>query len=188
MTYVTRSRSEVKCLVFRWLTLFRTRFRSLPIAGVGFAPGSDPFHVFGIAKVISVGGFAQPAPLTGGLAGAATLRRQAVKLALRVMRVGLEEKTAAAALVSFVLGTHRAPSRKKIQAPVQLQTSPPGRTGTKKEEQFSRWKREENQPEENGFSNRHFSTTFIPPLTDRAKFKNEFLNLRDTPLSNRILL
>jgi hypothetical protein len=24
---------------------------------------------------------------------------------------------------------------------------------------------EENQPEENGFSNRHVSTTFIPPLT-----------------------
>jgi hypothetical protein len=36
---------------------------------------------------------------------------------------------------------------------------------TKKEEKFWLRKREENQPEENGFSNRHVSTTFIPPLT-----------------------
>jgi len=31
---------------------------------------------------------------------------------------------------------------------------------------------EENQPEENGFSNRHVSTTFIPPLTIKKWFKN----------------
>jgi hypothetical protein len=36
----------------------------------------------------------------------------------------------------------------------------------KKEEELSCEKSEENQPEENGISNRHFSTTFIPPLTN----------------------
>ena len=32
---------------------------------------------------------------------------------------------------------------------------------------------EENQPEENGFSNRHVSTTFIPPLTEGNENEGE---------------
>ena len=101
------------------------------------APGSDSFHVIGIAEVISVARFAQPAPLTGGLAGPATLWGQTVKLAAGIMPVRVEEKIAAAALASFVLGTHHSPSRKNIEAPVQSQIAPPRRTKRKKEEKFS---------------------------------------------------
>ena len=135
------------------------------------APLSNPLHVVGTAEVILVGGLAQPAPLTGGLAGAATLRRQAVKLALGVMPVGMEELIAAAALASLLLGTHRASSWKKIQPPVQSQTAPPRKNKTKKEEKLSRRKREEHHPEEDGFSKRRFPTTFIPPLTLYPSFK-----------------
>jgi hypothetical protein len=65
----------------------------------------------------------------------------------------------------FVLGTHRAPNRKKIQPSVQIQTTT--RRKNKNEEGRKVWlrKREENHPEEHGFSNRHVSTTIIPPLT-----------------------
>jgi hypothetical protein len=72
------------------------------------APLPNPLHVVGTAEVISVGGLAQPTPLTGGLAGATTIGRQTVKLAIRVMSVGMEELIAAAALPSLLLGTHRA--------------------------------------------------------------------------------
>ncbi|HYG23223.1 MAG TPA: hypothetical protein VEH04_10610, partial [Verrucomicrobiae bacterium] len=39
----------------------------------------------------------------------------------------------------------------------------------KKEEELWRGKSEENQPEENGISSRHFSTAIIPPLTNKPR-------------------
>jgi hypothetical protein len=149
----------------RWLRLFGTRFGSLPIAGIGFAPLLDPLDVFGVPEVISIGWLLEPAPLTGGLAGAAAIRRRTIELAIGIVAVRREEDVTAAALASVVLGTHRAPNRKKIQPSVQIQTTACGRTKTKKEEKIWLRKREENYPEEHGFSNRQFSTTIIPPLT-----------------------
>ena len=80
---------------------------------MGFAPLSDPLHVLGVAEVISIAWFAQPAPLTGSFAGLATSRSQTENLTAGIMNVGGEKGFAAAALASIVLGTHRSPSAKK---------------------------------------------------------------------------
>ena len=105
------------------MSLFGTRFGSFPIAGIGFAPLLDPLDVLGVAEVISIGWFLEPAPLTGGLAGAAAIRRRTIELAIGIVAVRREEDVTAAALASLVLGTHRAPNRKKNQPPVQIQTT-----------------------------------------------------------------
>lgn len=123
---------------------------------------AGPAGGLGVAEVISIGWLLEPAPLTGGLAGTAAIRRRAIKLAIGIVAARREENVAAAALALVVLGAHRAPSRKKIQAPLQSKTAP-GRN--KEGRRVFAVEEEENQPEENGFSNRHVSTTFIPPLT-----------------------
>jgi hypothetical protein len=76
-----------------------------------------------------------------------------------------KENIAATALASSGRGTHRAPSRKKIPAPVQSKTAQTKSQEGKKEEELARGKSEENHPEENGISNRQDPSTFIPPLT-----------------------
>ena len=40
---------------------------------MALAPELDAAHLIGTAEVVPVGGFAQPAPLTGGLAGLPTI-------------------------------------------------------------------------------------------------------------------
>jgi hypothetical protein len=105
------------------LSLFGTRFGSFPIAGIGFAPLLDPLDVLGVAEVISIGWFLEPAPLTGGLAGTTAIRRRTIKLAIGIVAVRREGDVTAAALSLVVLGAHRAPSRKKIQAPRQSKTA-----------------------------------------------------------------
>lgn len=47
-----------------------------------------------------------------------------------------------------------------------IKNHPDQKQEEKKEEELARGKSEENQPEENGFSNRQNPTTFIPPLTN----------------------
>jgi len=126
----------------------------------------DPLDVFGVAEVISIGWFLEPAPLTGGLAGTAASRRRTIKLPIGIMAVRREEDVTAAALASVVWGAHHVPSRKKIQAPRQSKTALGWLNGKNRRRKKSfPVEEEENQPEENGFSNRHVSTTFIPPLT-----------------------
>ena len=83
----------------------------------------DPLDVFGVPEVISIGWFLEPAPLTGGLAGTAAIRRRTIKLAIGIVAVRREEDVTAAALALVVFGAHRAPSRKKIQAPRQSKTA-----------------------------------------------------------------
>ena len=95
---------------------------------MGFAPLLDPLHVLSVAEVISVGWFSQPAPLTGGFAGAATSGSQTEKLTVGIMNVGSEKYFAAAALASVELGTHRPPSGKKIR-PANQSKNGPGRRG-----------------------------------------------------------
>ena len=83
---------------------------------MGFAPLLDPGDIIGGAEVIAVLGFLQPAPLTGGFAGATADRSRTIKLAIGVVAVRLEEDLAAMALASIGFGTHRASIRKKIPA------------------------------------------------------------------------
>ena len=103
---------------------------------MGFTPLLDPFHVLGVAEVISVAWFAQPAPLTGGFAGLATSRSQTEKLTTGIMNVRSKTCLAAAAFASVMLGTHRLPSRKKTGPSNQSKNSPGRREKTKKEEKF----------------------------------------------------
>jgi hypothetical protein len=105
---------------------------------MGFAPLPDPFHVLGVAEVISIAWFSQPAPLTGGLAGPATIRSQAEKLTAGIMNVRSEKCFAAAALASVRFATHRARNGKKTKPSNQSKNASGRREKTKKEEKFSR--------------------------------------------------
>src|SRR5271166_1543817 len=101
---------------------------------MGFAPLPHPLDVFGVAKVISVGGFSQPASLALGFARPAAISRQTKILAAGVMNVRSEEALAAAALASNVLGTHLPTSGKKTNPSKQSKNSRGRREKTKKEE------------------------------------------------------
>ena len=140
-------------------------FGSLPVTGMDFAPLLDPLHIGGVAEVVSIAGFPQPTPLTGGFAGPATFRSQTEKLTAGVMNVWSKTSFAAAALALVVLGTHRLPSGKKTRPSNQSKNRPGRREKTKKEEKFysEAWKK--TTPKKTEFSNRQLFSTFIPPLT-----------------------
>ena len=132
---------------------------------MGFAPLPDPLHVGRVPEVIAIGRLTQPAPLTGGLAGATASRCATVKLASPVMGVRREEKTAARALAAAGGEIHRAPSRKKMRRAGQSKNlQPQGRTREEGRKNLG-LKAEENPKEENGISNRQDYPTFISPLT-----------------------
>ena len=132
---------------------------------MGFAPLPDPLHVGRVPEVIAIGRLTQPAPLTGGLAGATASRCATVKLASPVMGVRREEKTAARALAAAGREIHRAPSRKKMRRAGQSKNlQPQGRTREEGRKNLG-LKAEENPKEENGISNRQDYPTFISPLT-----------------------
>jgi hypothetical protein len=76
---------------------------------MALAPELDTAHLVGTAEVIAVGGFAQPTPLTGGLAGLPTRGRRTVVLAGFVARIGNEKLGATAAFASGLLAAHREP-------------------------------------------------------------------------------
>jgi len=132
---------------------------------MGFAPLPDPLHVGRVPEVVSVGRLAQPAPLTGGLAGAAASRSAAVELAAPVMGPGREEKIAAPALAAAGRENHRAPSRKKTRRAGQSKKLPPPRRIEEEGRKNLGLKAEENPREEDGISNRQDYPTFISPLT-----------------------
>ena len=134
---------------------------------MGFAPLPDPLHVGRVPEVIAIGRLTQPAPLTGGLAGATASRCATVKLASPVMGVRREEKTAARALAAAGREIHRAPSRKKMRRAGQSKKLQPPRRTREEGRKNLRLKAEENPQEENEISNRQDYPTFIPPLTLR---------------------
>src|SRR6266404_8856349 len=84
------------------------------------------------------------------------------------MNVRSKEYLAAATLTSHWIGTHRPPNGKKTEPSHQSKTVQGRREKTKKEEKFSRRILKKNQREEDIISNRRFSRTIIPPLTNLA--------------------
>jgi hypothetical protein len=73
------------------------------------APEFHPQDLVGTAKVVAVAGLAQPASLTGGLAGLPTRGLGTVVLAGLVTRIGEEKLGATAAFASGLLKAHREP-------------------------------------------------------------------------------
>src|SRR5438128_2295095 len=102
------------------------------------APELDAADLVGSPEVVAIAGLAQPAPLTGCLAGLSTRGVRTIVLAALVTRIRNEQLGARPAFASGLLAAHCELSSKK-------------RSG-----------------EENGISNRQFSSTFIPPLTTQT--------------------
>ena len=73
---------------------------------MGLAPLLDALDIFLAAEVIPVGRFRQPAPLTGGFAGAATVWFETEYLMISVAVLRSEELPAATALATICLWTH----------------------------------------------------------------------------------
>jgi len=82
---------------------------------MALAPELDAAHLIGTAEVVPVGGFAQPAPLTGGLAGLPTSGLGTIVLAALVTRIGNEKLGATVAFASGLLAAHREPHLKEAQ-------------------------------------------------------------------------
>jgi hypothetical protein len=81
---------------------------------MALAPELDAAHLVGTAEVVAVAGLAQPAPLTGGLAGLPTSGLGTIVLAGLVTRIGNEKLGATAAFASGLLAAHREPQLKEV--------------------------------------------------------------------------
>ena len=76
---------------------------------MAIAPELDAAHLVGTAEVVAVAGLAQPAALTGGLAGLLTSGLGTIVLASLVTRIGNEKLGATAAFASALCSAHREP-------------------------------------------------------------------------------
>jgi hypothetical protein len=132
---------------------------------VVLAPDSNAVDFAGAAEAVAVAVFAQPPALGGGLTGFAASRLGTVTLPRGVARIGNEHWAATAAFASAWRAAHREPHLVRELTGRKRKRRPARRPNRKKEEEIYEEGREENPAEENGISNRHFSTTFIPPLT-----------------------
>ena len=130
-----------------------------------FAPQSHTLDRSGSAEVVAIPGFVQPTLLTGRLAGVLALRLGTITLASCGSRVRNEKPAAAAAFSSGHRAAHRAPKPAAARFGRKSKKKTPKKNQLKKEEELCAEGREENAPEENGFSNRQLYTTFISPLT-----------------------
>jgi len=88
-----------------------------------------------------------------------------IKLAIGIVASGVKKTLAQRHLRLFVLGTHRA-NRRKSSRQFKYKHHPAEEQNEKGEKLAQEEGR--NNPEEHGFSNRHVSTTIIPPLTATA--------------------
>ena len=135
---------------------------------MALAPELDATDLVRSATVVAVAILAGPPPLAGLLTGLPTSRLKTVALAIFSPRIGNEELAATTALASGLRAAHRAhhfgdarPGRKRKR---RTRRTP----NRKKEEESYEEEREENPIQEDGFSNRQLSPTFIPPLTLKA--------------------
>src|SRR5437016_14480510 len=83
---------------------------------MALAPELDAAHLVGTAEIVAIGSFAQPAPLTGGLAGLPTSGLGTIVLAGLATRIGKEKLGATVAFASGLLAAHREPHLKGAQA------------------------------------------------------------------------
>jgi hypothetical protein len=137
---------------------------------MGVAPLADPFHIGGPPEIISIGRLAQPALLTGRLAGTATSRGRTIKLAPGIMAVRSEEQIATAAFASVGRGTHHGPSRKKI--PVSDQSQKPRDLEGRKR------RRKNDLALEEGRKSRGRKRNFKPPENLHFQFAADTAGLR----------
>jgi len=83
---------------------------------MSLAPEFDTQDLVGSAEVVAVASFAEPAPLTGCLAGLPTSGLGTIVLAGFVTRIGNEKLGATAAFASGLLAAHREPQLKEAQS------------------------------------------------------------------------
>jgi len=129
------------------------------------APTSDPVHFTRPAEAVTIAVFAEPSALGGSLAGVAASGFRTVVLPIGGSRIGSEYSAATAAFTSDRAAAHREPHLVRELTGRKRKRRPARRRNRKKQEEIYEEVREENPAEENGILNRHFSTTFILPLT-----------------------
>ena len=135
---------------------------------MALAPALDAADLVRSAEVVAVAILAQPPSLGGGLTGLPASGLATVVLAICGPRIRNEKLRATVAFASGLRLAHRelhlgdAPQgRKRKRRPERTRKR-------KKQEELYSEVREENPTEEEGISNRHLSSTFIPPLTARS--------------------
>jgi hypothetical protein len=115
---------------------------------MGLAPPLNARHVLGITEVVAVGGFAQPSPLAGRLAGLVTIGFLAVLLPVAIAVIRQEKGVATAALTLLWLLTHRGVQTREKKLGIKPKAAKGRRTKVKKEEELSGEEPEENPREE----------------------------------------
>lgn len=146
--------------------VFRLRFSFPPIARMSFAPLPHAPQGLLAAEVIAIVLFAGPPPLACPLARLLAAGGRTEFLPPDIAVIGKKECAAATALPPSGLAGHAT------QISEEKPRIEPRKRGTKKREirrrkkSFQHEVRKKIQPEEDGISNRRFSSTFIPPLTE----------------------
>jgi hypothetical protein len=132
---------------------------------MAFAPSLHSAHRIRPPEVVAIAVLGQPPALTGRLAGLATARLGAVVLTICRARVRNKNSLQQRHLRRFCGRLIERRGSAKPAREENPKADPQEHPKAKKEEELYGKTREEDAPEENGFSNRPFPPTFIPPLT-----------------------
>jgi len=136
---------------------------------MGFAPGLNAAHLIWSSEVIAVAVFAEPFALAGCLAGLSASGVDTVPLTVCRSWIRNEELVATTALASGFETGHGAYHLAQLRSERKRKTKWQENDNGRRKKSFQREEPEEKPTEENGFSNRHVFTTFIPPLTPFPK-------------------
>jgi hypothetical protein len=120
--------ARLKCLIFSILDLSWWGRLLFPIARMSLTPLPHSFHVLPAAEVITVGGSAQPAALTGLLAGRLAPRLGTINLMVAVAVIGQEKLLTTTALAAAVLGAHDGSNDGRKTSPCTQKEDPPKKT------------------------------------------------------------
>jgi len=129
------------------------------------SPGLHVLHSARSAEVIAIAVFAQPSALTGDLAGLLAFRGRTIPLTVESPRIRKKKPAAMTAFTPGLRAAHGEPNLRRIQESRKRKRRRRQSEVRRRKKNFQCEVVEENALEENGISNRLFSSTFIPPLT-----------------------
>jgi len=152
----------LKRLKFNSLSLSSRARLLFPIARMALAPLLHPRHILTAAEVITVAWLAQPATLTGLLAGGPAWRFGTINLMITVAVIGQEKLLTTTALAAAVLGVHGRANNGRKNSPCTPKKSAEEDQRRRRKKRFKRrWRRKQNGKK------MEFQTASFPPFSFR---------------------
>ena len=152
-------------MIISHLTLARRGGLLAPIAWMELSPGLHVLHGARSAEVIAIAVFAQPSALAGDLADLLAFRSRTIPLPVDSPGIRKKKPAAMTAFTPGLRAAHGEPNLRRIQESRKRKRRRRQSEVRRRKKNFQTEVVEENARQENGISNRLFSSTFIPPLT-----------------------